>query len=53
MVPKKGLEPLRINSADFESAVSTIPPLGLKRIIYYSFFNWTEIVYFLLSSLSR
>ena len=29
MVPRDGLEPSRFAAADFESAVSTIPPPGL------------------------
>ena len=32
LVPEIGLEPIRLAALDFESNVSTIPPLGQLRI---------------------
>lgn len=34
LVPKVGLEPTSLAAADFESAASTIPPLGPTRLLY-------------------
>lgn len=46
MVPKTGLEPARIAPADFESAASTIPPLGRLKIITLNnyYFNLFHII---------